>query len=781
MKTLKIICLLSLLNISLTAQNSSDWIFDDSVLPEVHITIEEDSLNSILDPENALSDYEYPADFEFKKGSEVESVSNIGFRIRGNTSRYSGKKSFKVSFNTFESGREYRGLDKMNLNGEHNDPSIIRSKLSWDFFREIGLPAPRANHVKLYINEEYFGLYINVEHIDDEFVTKRFGTDAGNLYKCLYPADLAYLGDQPSVYHDLQNSRGQVYELKTNEEINDYSDLAALISFFENADEEEFLKEVEDYVNVDGVLQWMAVDVLTGNWDNYWFNKNNFYLYHNPVSNRFEFIPYDYDNTFGIDWIGQNGNPPDWGTRDINSWGSESENRPLTERILRVEEYRNRFNYYVNTFLSRFFNTESLYSQIDRLKLMVEEAAENDSYRTTDYGYTVDDYHNSFTEALSGHVEYGLKPYINARYNAALEQLQLENITPIIRTVDAGLITVDETQYLSIEAEVVDEDKPVVTVKIDLLNSEITTVEMNDTGEEADEIANDGIYSVNYLIPNLNGEISLSVEAKDDQNKTGRYPNNPDKNVVIERQSAIGTILINEFMADNEITIPDEFGDYEDWIELYNPTDNDVSLLNYFLTDDFNDPLQWALPDTTIEPGGFLLVWADNDEEEGPLHTNFGLSNDGEEVGLYYQDETEIRIADTLSYGPLGDDLSIGRQTDGATQFVFFNPSTPGTTNNTATSNEQSVTITDTPQLNQNYPNPFNPITTFSFTLPKTSVVELTIYAVNGQLIQTLVAGKLTSGTHSFRFDASLLASGIYIYQLKAEDQMLSRKFTLIK
>ena len=188
MKTLLFITVFFILNTSsLFAQSSSDWLFDDTSLPEIYITINPEHLDSIFI--NNYSDVEYPAEFVFTRDAVSDTVSNIGFRIRGNTSRASQKKSFKVSFDTFVDGREYLGLDKMNINGEHNDPSIIRSKLSWDTFAALGVKAPRSNHVKLYINQEYYGLYMNVEHIDNEFVEDRFGSDAGNLYKSLYPSD----------------------------------------------------------------------------------------------------------------------------------------------------------------------------------------------------------------------------------------------------------------------------------------------------------------------------------------------------------------------------------------------------------------------------------------------------------------------------------------------------------------------------------------------------------------------------------------------------------------
>ena len=166
---MKLIRLIPLLFFSFSlqsyAQSINDWIFSDASLPEIHISIDSTHLSNIL--ENVHSDEEYPAEFIFLRNNIADTVSNVGFRIRGNTSRNSKKRSFKISFDTFDDGREYYGLDKLNINGEHNDPSIIRSKLSWDIFKVMNVPSPRSNHVKLYINQEYYGLYINVEHIDN--------------------------------------------------------------------------------------------------------------------------------------------------------------------------------------------------------------------------------------------------------------------------------------------------------------------------------------------------------------------------------------------------------------------------------------------------------------------------------------------------------------------------------------------------------------------------------------------------------------------------------------
>ncbi len=126
----------------------SELIFDDTQLATIQIFIDPDSLALIYAPGNEENDHEYPARFIFRNAAVHDSVENIGFRLRGNTSRYAAKKSFKVSFNTFERGRKFYRLEKLNLNGEHNDPSVIRAKLCWDLFKTMQVPSSRAFHTR---------------------------------------------------------------------------------------------------------------------------------------------------------------------------------------------------------------------------------------------------------------------------------------------------------------------------------------------------------------------------------------------------------------------------------------------------------------------------------------------------------------------------------------------------------------------------------------------------------------------------------------------------------
>jgi len=758
------------------SQSGSKWIFDDTVLPEVRITIHPDSLSEILAEENQQSDHEFLASFSFIKDGETEIVDSVGFRLRGNTSRASQKKSFKVSFDTFVNGREYRGLDKMNINGEHNDPTIMRAKLSWDIFEKMEVKTPRSNHVAFYINDVFYGLYLNVELIDNEFLKKEFKDDSGNLYKCLYPADLSYRGPNSDDYNNYEEFGRRPYDLKTNEDENDYSGLASFIEFLNNSNPQDFEEQIHDYLDVDATLRWMAIDVLTGNWDNYSFNKNNFYLYQSPEDGRFVVIPYDYDNTLGIDFSGI-----DWGVRDIYNWGNQNEERPLTNRLLEIEKFEDWYSYYINETIEEIFNQDTLFSEIDRLKLMIQSAVEVDTFRTKDWpGLNFENYDRSFTEGSGGHVPYGLKPFITQRKNSALDQIQLNNIYPILHSSSSKLLNDNGSKTIIVEAIVNDDDAIVVSAKLDI-PAFLSPFVLKDDGEGFDEVEGDGIYTGAEEIGDYSEDVKFFVLAQDQEGQTSRYPQNPAKKITQKNSSSAEGLVINELMASNSSTIQDESGSYPDWVEIYNTTGTAISMNGYFLTDDLANQDKWAFPDTTIPAEGFLLVWADDDEKEGPMHASFNLSKSGEDIGLYKQNGSTFESVNTLTFGEQTTDISYARDGDGSPSFVFREEATPGATNGIILNTQDDSEIPKQITLYQNYPNPFNPATSISFALPNQERVELQIFTVTGRLVQTITNRVYSEGTHTLTVRSDNLASGVYFYRLKTTNSVETKRFTLIK
>jgi hypothetical protein len=139
-------------------------------------------------------------------------------------------------------------------------------------------------------------------------------------------------------------------------------------------------------------------------------------------------------------------------------------------------------------------------------------------------------------------------------------------------------------------------------------------------------------------------------------------------------------IVINEFSASNSTQIEDpDYADYSDWIELYNTGSTSVSLEDYYITDNLENPDKWQITDDiSIAAGGYLLIWADSNDSA--LHTSFNLSADGEEIGLY---NSNLVIQDSVVYSEQRSDVSYGRKTDGSSDWGYFDEATPEASNTT--------------------------------------------------------------------------------------------------
>ena len=166
----------------------------------------------------------------------------------------------------------------------------------------------------------------------------------------------------------------------------------------------------------------------------------------------------------------------------------------------------------------------------------------------------------------------------------------------------------------------------------------------------------------------------------------GRYPNGGPGPWVLFHNPTPGApnvkmtgLKINEFMAANTNTIADEFGEYDDWIELYNPNEDPVFLGDYFLTNSVWFPERWKMPDEYIQPGEFLLIWADGQPEQGTYHTNFTLNDYGEVIVLY--PGTSSLGGDACTFAEQTVDISEGRLPNGGVNWVSFDSPTPGASN----------------------------------------------------------------------------------------------------
>ena len=243
-------------------------------------------------------------------------------------------------------------------------------------------------------------------------------------------------------------------------------------------------------------------------------------------------------------------------------------------------------------------------------------------------------------------------------------------------------------------------------------------------------------------------------------------------------------LFINEFLASNDSVNQDEIGDFDDWVEIFNPGPEPVQMGGLFLTDDLSNSTQWVFPEVELAPGGFLLVWCDNDETDGPLHTSFKLGASGEQIGLYDRLENGNGLIDGLTFDLQNTDISEGRQIDGGLPWVLFDSPTPGVSN-VAPAGVPSAGSAPL-VLRANYPNPFNPSTTVTFALPHSGHVRLSVHDLRGHLVALLVDDRKTAGTHEATWDGRdrqgrSAPAGVYLLQLKVAGEVRTGRMVLIK
>jgi hypothetical protein len=309
--------------------------------------------------------------------------------------------------------------------------------------------------------------------------------------------------------------------------------------------------------------------------------------------------------------------------------------------------------------------------------------------------YTYDQFINSFSQGGSGGWSGtpALKKFINERRRFLLSHPEINKKSPRVRWVR------QEKPPIA--------DEPVrITAKIDfedgieqvIMNYASTTgrssgavfrsVSMSDDGPPLDSRAGDGIYTTIVPASSAGTTVHFYVEvwAGRSSDTVVFEPKRTEWGASTYRLSAIHAesppIVINELMALNSRSVPDPQGEYDDWIELYNPGKKEVDLSGMFLSDREDNPKKWMFPHgTTISPGGFLILWADEDESDKPgLHLNFKLSGNGERMTLIDADERGNRVLDSVEFGPQRQDVSFGRSPDGTGDFRVM-LATPGRRN----------------------------------------------------------------------------------------------------
>lgn len=274
---------------TVTEQSAQDTnVFVEDKVVDVKITIPDSDFQDMLDH---ASDEEYHSASVDYNG---KTITNVGIRTKGNLSLRSvvqmddsDRYSFKLSFDEYISGQNLYGLDKINLNNNYSDASYMREFLTYEMSEMLGLPTPKHSFVRIYVNDEYKGLYLAVEQVDDQFIESHYEDTTGTLYKGLMTgsgSDLQWIDDDADSYTGL--------DVKSESQDKD-----ALINMLDKLNHDS-TTPYTDYLDVDSILEYLTLNVVTNNTDSYiGGNKQNYYLYeHGGV---FSMIPWDYNMAFG--------------------------------------------------------------------------------------------------------------------------------------------------------------------------------------------------------------------------------------------------------------------------------------------------------------------------------------------------------------------------------------------------------------------------------------------------------------------------------------------------
>ncbi|QNM86605.1 CotH kinase family protein [Polaribacter pectinis] len=340
----------------------------------------------------------------------------VGLRFKGNSSLQSSwksgilKLSFKLDFDEFEDdypqikNQRFYGFKKLSLKNNYEDSSMLREKVATDVFRNAGLAASHTAFYTVYVDHgdgpKYFGLYTLVEEVDDTVIDTQFSDDNGNLYK----PD----GDAASFAAGTFNE--SEYEKKTNEDEADFMDVSNLLSVLHDGtrttDTATWRTNLEEVLDTDVFLKYLAVNTVIQNWDTYGRMTHNYFLYNNPDTNKLTWIPWDNNEALQT---GKQG-----GSHALNFSGLNASQWPLIGYLYQDEVYKEKYDAYVKETIEGAFNETTIQSLYTSYAALIESAATSEVA-----GYTFLRNSSDFQTAVNQ-----LKSHVSSRKTAAEDYLK---------------------------------------------------------------------------------------------------------------------------------------------------------------------------------------------------------------------------------------------------------------------------------------------------------------------------------------------------------------------
>jgi len=276
-------------------EDPSAWMFELDEVRHVELTVDEEGVANLT-----ANPYTYVVGQVTYDGEVVE---DVGIRLKGRLGSFrdlSGKAAFLLDFNRYVDGRTFYGLKKLSMNNMLNDYAQLHEVVAYPLYRDLGIPAPRASYAWVRLNGEDYGLYAQIEGMDDVFLERSYDDPSGNLYEAEY---LLY-ADYTYTLLDFDHETYSYFELEEGQD-NGHSDLLAVADAIETSWETEaFFETVGAVVDWDHFLRFWAIEAWLGQWDGYNYNSNNYLVYFDPDDGMADLLPWGHDWCFseGLDW-----------------------------------------------------------------------------------------------------------------------------------------------------------------------------------------------------------------------------------------------------------------------------------------------------------------------------------------------------------------------------------------------------------------------------------------------------------------------------------------------
>lgn len=275
--------------------SDGDWLFEDDRLLRVEIEVAPADWDTLrFQTRNVLAilgetcgEEPAPKVFTYVKAKvtiEGEVFEEVGIRKKGFLgSLSSDKPSLKVKLQEYVPDQTLSGVKRFTLNNAIQDPSYVNQCLGYKLFRDAGIPAPRCNFATVSVNGQEMGVYVHVEAVKKPFLRLHFGNDTGNLYE--------------GTLSDFRDGWTGTFDKKTNEAVLGQSDISEVTAALA-LDGDAMRAALEPLVNLEDYMTFWALETLVAHWDGYAGNNNNYFIYDDPTSDKFNFMPWGADQLF---------------------------------------------------------------------------------------------------------------------------------------------------------------------------------------------------------------------------------------------------------------------------------------------------------------------------------------------------------------------------------------------------------------------------------------------------------------------------------------------------